>query len=240
MKTRTIKRRLGKVIGDWVKSITDEQLARQVKENVFVTGGSIVSMLLNEPVNDYDVYCRSESIKNRLARYYEGIVDHKKAVEDKEEYEPVHISDNAITLKGKIQIITRFYGSPREVHRQFDFVHCTCYWKSWDKELVLPQKALTSILTRELRYVGSIYPICSMVRMRNYISKGWSIHAAQILKMLLQVRDIELENEQTLSEQLGGVDVAYFGSILDSFTENENDQNMTAIEYLSGKLDEIF
>ena len=56
----------------------------------------------------------------------------------KPKYRPVYLSTNAITLSDKIQIVIRFYGEPEEIHKNYDFVHCTCYWTSWDDKLELP------------------------------------------------------------------------------------------------------
>ncbi len=41
-----------------------------VKKNSMITGGSIVSMLLNEPVNDYDVYFTNRETVKAVAKYY--------------------------------------------------------------------------------------------------------------------------------------------------------------------------
>ena len=51
---------------------------------------------------------------------------------------------------------------PDQLHENYDFVHCTNYWTSWNNELVLRKEALEALLARELRYVGSKYPLCSI------------------------------------------------------------------------------
>ncbi len=93
-----------------------------------------------------------------------GIISDKEQAEDggKKKYHPRFITSNAITLSDKIQIVTRFYGEVAEIHKNYDFVHCTCAWNSWDNEVFLPQKALECIINKELYYVGSKYPLCSI------------------------------------------------------------------------------
>ncbi len=130
-------------------------------------------------------------------------------------YRPVFMSTNAITLSHRIQLILRFYGEPDSIHENYDFVHCTNYWTSWDGELVLKQPALEALLAKELRYVGSRYPICSLIRMRKFINRGWSINAGQILKMVWQVSELDLKNIAVLEDQLTGVDVAYFMEVIE-------------------------
>lgn len=106
-----------------------------------------------------------------------------KSVEAGKSYRPVFLSTNAISLSDKIQIVLRFIGSPEEILKNYDYVHCTNYWTSKDSALVLNQPALEALLSKELRYVGSLYPICSIFRMRKFINRGWTINTGQILKM---------------------------------------------------------
>ena len=98
-------------------------------------------------------------------------------------FTPIFLSSNAITLSDRIQIVIRFYGDPEEIHKNFDFVHCTNYWLSWNNSLETSDKALESLLAKELYYMGSKYPICSVIRTRKFLRKGWHINAGQYLKM---------------------------------------------------------
>src|SRR3546814_11138454 len=97
------------------------------------------------------------------------------------------MSTNAITLSDKIQIVLRFYGEADAIHENYDFVHCTNYWTRKDANLTLRQPALESLLFTELRYVGSKYPVCSVIRLREFISGGGGVNAVKILKMMLQI-----------------------------------------------------
>lgn len=293
MKAKTIKSQLRWKINDWLKSIEDPEVAQLAAKNVIVTGGSIVSMITNEKVNDYDIYFRTVEAASRVANYYidlfkknppikfkgsdvevpiyvkttdtsvkvivksagvaseggsdeyqyferqpdEAGVEFAEAMtsqltegdelpaspvdEDKPKYRPVFISSNAITLSNGVQLVIRFIGEPEEIHKFYDFVHCTCYWKSWDGELVLPAAALEAIITKELRYVGSLYPLCSIIRIRKFVARGWTINAGQILKMCLQLNQLDLNNISVLEDQLIGVDALYFTQVLDRLKEKQ-------------------
>jgi hypothetical protein len=302
MKTKTIKKVLNSKFNDFLKSITDDRVRHLVKNNTIITGGSIVSMLLKEKVNDFDLYFRNRETALAVAQYYvnkfnqrsdiafdisvkeekdrilviiksvgiasesqqdnyryfegyddsvgEGWTDDAlKQIENLDEvdaetlnedgkYRPVFLSSNAITLSNRVQCIVRFYGEPEEIHKNYDYVHCTCYWKSWDNELVLPSKALEAILTKELRYVGSLYPLCSLIRMRKFIARGWSINAGQILKMAIQLQKFDLNNLEVLQDQMIGVDAAYFQQVLNRLKEHNKDTVDTA--YLMTIIDRIF
>lgn len=153
-------------------------------------------------------------------------------------YRPVFLSTNAITLSDRVQIIVRFYGKPEEIHQNYDFVHCTNYWTSWDNQLVLHTAALEALLSRELRYVGSKYPVCSVIRLRKFIRRGWSINAGQMLKMFMQISAMNLTDPIVLREQLTGVDAAYFTQLLSKLEQKNPDKIDTA--YLVEIIDRMF
>lgn len=313
MKGKTIKAVVRKKIGDWIASIEDENLREQVAQNTIVTGGAIASMLLDEPVNDFDIYFRDKATTKAVADYYvhrfkpasrKGI-DCKIFVDDQADririvvksagiasedgaekeyqyfesrpdgeaqgyvgevmgdpgeiedtytdteelalnteddgkplYRPVFMSTNAITLSHKVQIVLRFYGDPDAIHENYDFVHCTNYYSSWDEKLVLRPDALEALLARELRYVGSKYPVCSVMRLRKFIKRGWSVNAGQVLKMCLQISALDLTDPAVLEDQLTGVDSAYFLEVMTKI--KEKDQTKVNSAYLVEILDRMF
>ena len=252
MNEKTIKGALTRKISGWIASIESESVRKLCEENTIVTGGSIVSMLTCEKVNDYDIYFRDIETTYAVATYYFNKIDCEKngkdcvikledrvktfisssgflkankskvnisedgeeSIEEQEnekpKYLPAFITSNAISLTDKIQIITRFFGSPDEIHKNFDFIHCQCYYDFREKDLVLPQKSLLSILTKRLRYYGSKYPVCSVFRLRKFLKRGWNINAGEIFKICFQISEINLHDVTVLEDQLIGVDTQYF------------------------------
>ena len=162
----------------------------------------------------------------------------EEALEEKGKYRPVFLSTNAITLSNRIQIVIRFYGKPDEIHENYDFVHCTNYWTAHDSDLVLRQEALEALLAKELFYVGSKYPVCSVMRLRKFIKRGWTVNAGQILKMCLQIADLDLTNPRVLEDQLTGVDSAYFCHVIEAVKEKNPEKINGA--YLVEIIDRMF
>jgi len=153
-------------------------------------------------------------------------------------YRPVFMSTNAITLSDRVQIVLRFFGEPDTIHENYDFVHCTNYWTSRDGNLVLRPAALESLLSKELRYVGSKYPVCSVIRLRKFIRRGWVINAGQILKAIMQISELDLTDPKVLEDQLTGVDSAYFIEVMRNLRENDPEKvNST---YLVEIIDRMF
>lgn len=152
-------------------------------------------------------------------------------------YAPIFLSSNAITLSTKVQLTIRFYGEPEEIHENYDFIHCTSYWTSRDSKLVLRPEALAAILTKELRYVGSKYPICSLIRTRKFLARGFTINAGQFVKMAWQISKLDLTNLDVLKDQLVGVDSTYFYRLI---AELEKIQTPFTDSDLLTLIDQIF
>jgi len=161
---------------------------------------------------------------------------------EKPKYSPIVLTENAITLSNDIQIVLRFHGSPDQIHKNFDFVHCMNYWESGTNHLELRKDALESILAKELRYNGSKYPICSVMRLRKFLSRGWTINAGQILKMSFQISELDLNDLGVLREQLTGVGVAYFMELLSLVKKHQEESDKKTIDqtYLMELIDRVF
>lgn len=157
---------------------------------------------------------------------------------DKSLFKPVFLSDNAITLSGKIQLIIRFYGDMDAIHRNFDFVHCHGWYDHSAYSLTLSPAAMEALLTKTLIYTGSLYPIASVFRLRKFIARGWRISAGQILKILFQISEVNLKDPVILREQLIGVDQAYMSQLLQAI-ENDKGKRIDAT-YIAGLIDSIF
>ena len=329
MKIKTINSIITNKVKTWLESIDDEELRKEIKDNIIVTGGCITSMLLKEKVNDFDIYFTDLKTTYKVAKYYEkqfygsdagivkiccqsyvdgvwtnidekyydkiidgnltdlyhydfsakeginftdetelrvrfyiqsnGVAGNKEtdeeehidqydsyenslqegieSIEDLEEtveqngkYEPTFITDNAITLKGKIQLVLRFYGTPEEIHKNYDFVHCTNYWDSKTGKVHTNTDALEAILAKELKYIGSRYPLASIFRMRKFIQRGWSINVGQILKASLQLNDFDLNNPYVLADQCTGVDVHYLSALIMQITKKIEERKKSGDE----------
>lgn len=192
--------------------------------------------------DDYQYFEGLDDAQNiATAEYVEQAMGGAKREEEDGEpipYRPVFLSANAITLSDKVQVVFRFYGEPDEIHENYDFTHCTCYWSSWDNKLILRPDAMESLLARELRYVGSKYPLCSIIRTRKFIARNWTINAGQYLKMVMQLNALDLTDLAVLEDQLTGVDTAYFIEVINKL--KAKDPTKVNQAYLMEIIDRIF
>ena len=339
MRTKTIKEVLNKKMMDWTKSIKDKDLKVEIHKNAIVTGGCIASMLLQEDINDFDIYFKTKETTLKVAKYYvdqwnkshgavknklgsneyvyvldgkdvqrwkkgkvkiheiapnysenhgDRVVSHmitgcqpdqikiiypsdgvisdeqmmqtvehaddmdaedlllppegketkSKPEKDSSKYHPIYMSSNAITLSDDIQITIRFYGTSAKIHNNYDFEHCKCYYDVWSEKLVTPESALLAILAKELVYTGSKYPICSIIRTRKFLKRGWRINAGQYLKICFQISDLDLYNLDVLEDQLVGVDTVYFMNLINQLRLNPN-VDLTQ-DYVASVIDKVF
>jgi hypothetical protein len=184
--------------------------------------------------------------ENPDAKYIESVLSEADETGYKEDsgdaYRPVFLSANAITLSDKVQLVIRFWGEPEEIHKNYDFIHCCNYWTSWNNELTLNPAALESLLSKQLQYQGSLYPICSVIRARKFIKNGWSINAGQYLKMCFQISELDLKNLSVLEDQLTGVDAAYFMEVIRycKKKKEEEPEFEATTPYLISIIDKIF
>ena len=188
---------------------------------------------------DMGVYQYFESkseneMKDFSETLYQDVADDDKG----DKYRVVFMSDNAVTLSHKVQIIIRFFGEPDKIHDNFDFIHAMNYYDYGKDELVLKLEALEAMMSRTLIYKGSLYPIASIFRTKKFIERGWRISAGQLLKIMWQINELDLSNMNVIREQLTGVDMAYLYQVIESL--NDVDPEKINSVYVSEIIDRIF
>lgn len=300
MQFKTIKKVVADKMEDWLSTITDESLRKDVKANLLVSGGSICSLILNEPVNDYDIYLQDKNVLMRLTEYYvkpfgleiwdgdkkeeiitsyrknfteeqfnehysmvscalrnlqpkqiklfiadggmkvDSALESVKEGEEPKRYRVAYLSPNAISLTDDIQIVIRFHGTPTEIHKTFDFIHATNYF-TFNDGIVTSIKALQSILSKQLYYQGSLYPLTSVIRAKKFIKRNWNITAGEYLKMIFQCSLLDFTDLDVLEEQLIGIDVAYFSTLIEALrkAKESNGEFKLSAEYLNELIDRI-
>lgn len=114
----------------------------------FVSGGCFATLLQEEEPKDVDIWFINEQIGKRVIELYTNDTSYMNevAVWD-EKYRDVKghasgmmITENAVTLKNGIQLITKHYGTPQEVRKTFDFVHCMPYYSAADDKLYISRE----------------------------------------------------------------------------------------------------
>jgi hypothetical protein len=112
-------------------------LHHMLKVQCILSGSSISSIYHNETINDFDLWFKEKTLIEGSKSYVleqhahsimeYGETDAYAGLEpNNEKYNAKIITNNAITLKGKVQIIT--LGEYDQQRKYFDFVHCMPFY----------------------------------------------------------------------------------------------------------------
>jgi hypothetical protein len=142
--------------------------------------------------NESEEAVRYKTLKLDQVKLNISSIGMKKELIEGKKYQVAFFSQNAISLTEDLQIVLRFSGNVTQIHKTFDFVHATNYF-TFEEGLVTNVAALESILTKSLRYQGSLYPLtCNTYE---EIHTTWlDRKRGEILKMLFQVSELDLKH----------------------------------------------
>lgn len=237
-------------VNDYDIYIQDIVVAKRLAEyyagsdpRMVVLSGSDKETLMKE-VEDKEVSAYTIAVRNLKEDQVKIFFKDKNgglAIEYEDEnlplYRPVFYSPNAISLSDDIQIVLRFTGNAEAIHKNFDFVHATSYF-TYNEGLVTTVEVLESILSKTLKYRGSLYPVTSIIRIKKFLKRGWNISAGEMLKIMFQISELNLKDPYVLEEQLIGVDIAYFNRLIDILSTSKKESIDS--EFLNTIIDKVF
>ncbi len=184
----------------------------------FLAGGALTSRYTAKPVNDYDLY--PKSVDDRAA-LIEALFD--------DGYYNYHSSDRALTFVADgihpIQVMIFDVFPTADVI--FDFFDFTINMAAIDldtEEVILHDDFLTHNSQRYLHFnPATKFPYASMMRVKKYQERGYSISQGQTLKILKACANSPITSWENLKSQMGGI----YGDSIDISDDLEfNDENV--------------
>lgn len=170
-----VKNKLKKALTQF--NMTIGKLHNNFTRSYFVSGGCIGSLIRGEEPNDYDIYFFSKLKAAAVVNLYTNDPSYKNDVAEwNEKYHDAPmgqkmITVNAVTLKNKIQLITKIYGEPIDIRKSFDFVHCMPYYDTRDDSLYISHEQFW-LCENKLLKVNNEGSITDR-RIEKFTSKGW-------------------------------------------------------------------
>jgi len=168
-------------------------------EGSFLAGGAITSIISGNPVNDWDVYFKSEKA-------------FRKAVEDAYDdgYWCVSITSRAVTFVKDSEVVQfmyfRWFEAAQDIFDSFDFTVCMGAYDADSKELTLHPRFMPDLAAKTLVFNhGTAYPLASGLRVRKYHEKGYSISKSELLKVIIAINQKKIEAWEEYEEQVGGM-----------------------------------
>jgi hypothetical protein len=148
-------------------SIINDHFKYDLRQDTFLAGGAIASLVNHQIPKDYDLFFTSD---HNLAKFKAiiRVTDQKYIETDNAITFEFEKKDSYITLN--VQFIKVNVGSPEKVVKSFDFFHCMNYY--YNKSLVI--KYPDSILNRELSFnIYSHNPNGAPGRYKKFVRRGY-------------------------------------------------------------------
>lgn len=147
----------------------------------FISGGVTASLLQNEEPKDIDIYFSDGIVADKIINLYKTDESYKNEVATfSEKYRDVighpsglMITENAMTLKNGNQLITRNYGTPEEIRKTFDFVHCMPYYSPSTDKFYISAEQYNCCVGKVLKPNGT--NIAERFRIDKFVSRGYKI-----------------------------------------------------------------
>jgi hypothetical protein len=196
------------------------------KENCgSLCGGAVTSLFSNSRIKDFDLYFESRESFNKVKKHFD------KDLATECNLKLVFSTKNALTYsfdtegkKGTIQLIKAFHGDINTIFEKFDFYCCMGSYQFSTSKFVLHDSFLKDIAQRRLTFnPATPYPLSSLIRVRKYIGKGYSIDAINLVKLALSIHKLDLNTYAILKEQLQGVDIILFKQLLEKLEHSKED-----------------
>jgi hypothetical protein len=167
-------------------------------EGAYIAGGAVTSVFTNKPINDVDVYFKTErAFQDAVASAYaDGLwcVSH---------------SARAVTFSNNGDIVQfmhfDFFPTAQDIFNAFDFTIVMGALDIDSNEFVFHDDFLKHNSQRFLRFhKGTRYPLASATRVIKYLDREYTIGKGEMLKIVLAARQIPIESWEQLADQLGG------------------------------------
>lgn len=181
----------------------------------FLCGGAITSLFSNSKINDFDFYFRN----SEALELFESDIK-------KEGFNLIINTDNALTYQKEntaFQLIKKpgfFKDTTNEIFNMFDFTVCMGAYDFDSESFVLEERFLYHLARKEIIFnTNAEYPLASLCRIRKYLNRGFSVSAAELVKIALKIHSLDLKDYKTLKDQLMGIDTMIFRELMSKLEE---------------------
>ena len=208
------------------------------KYGAMLAGGAINSVFSGRTINDLDFYFPTKEDCEKAEDYLKSM-----------EFKVAFQTDNAVSLVKftkkkvcRVQIITRFTGTPTEILETFDFTCVQALYDFAKGEFVMKPRFLPDVAKRQLVYTRtSQFPICALYRTKKYQERGYSISGANIVALSLAVHSLKFETYGDLKAQLMGIDTALLNEISKGYDDSKKFELSEFMEeWYNTAIEEVF
>lgn len=197
--------------------------------NAIIAGGAITALFTGQKIRDWDIYFRNAkdceqaktwfSLNGTLANQTDTSMSYHLGKQEK---------------PYQLIVMPELFGDPKTIFNYYDFTVCMAAYQFFengnDERFVFGDDFFKHISQRRLVFhTGTMFPICSMLRVMKYIKKGFFITGMEILKIGLSIHSLKMETYADLRRQLQGIDTAF---LADLTAQMKPDEPLGAKQYI--------
>ena len=181
--------------------------------NAIIAGGAITALFTGQKIRDWDIYFRNEKdcaqaqtwfgLNGTLANQTDTSMSYKLGKQEK---------------PYQLIILPELFGDPKTIFGYYDFTVCMAAYQftedGKEEGFIFGDDFFKHIGQRRLVFhTGTMFPICSMLRVMKYIKKGFFITGMEILKIGLSIHSLKMDTYADLRRQLQGIDTAFLADL---------------------------
>lgn len=240
-----------------LKKLMDSDILNMLGDlGCYIAGGAITSLFTNKSINDIDVYFPSRhSLLIALANIF-GYAE-KNTIREEDFYgisqfslifsqytEKSVMLPQANNKENPIQFVYfKYFSSPQEIFDTFDFTCCMGAYDIKKNEMVLHPDFLVHNAQKYLQYnPNTNFPINSLLRVRKYEERGYSISKSQMLRIIVSCMNKEIKTWEDFENQIGGMygeDVSKIFDKTKEFTLEEAISQLDSVVSTQTKLNDF-
>lgn len=189
--------------------------------NAIIAGGAITALFTGQKIRDWDIYFRNAEDCNRAVTWF-GI--NGKLANETDTSKSYHLGKQEKPYQ--LIVMADLFGDPKTIFSYYDFTVCMAAYQfhedGEDEGFVFGDDFFKHIGQRRLVFsTGTMFPICSMLRVMKYIKKGFFITGMEILKIGLSIHSLKMETYADLRRQLQGIDTAFLSDLTSQMKPGE-------------------
>lgn len=176
-------------------------------DKCFIAGGALTSHFTKQPINDWDIYPKSQEACDDIVREFfnEGFC--------------VHMSSRAITFlsryiedeKYQVMLFDTF-PTAQSIYDRFDFTINMAAYDCDSQKIDMHPEFLTDLASRSLKFnTSTLFPYTSLQRVMKYKERGFGITQPQLFSVLMACQNMPLKSWDDLKTQMGGI----YGELLE-------------------------
>lgn len=192
--------------------------------NAYIAGGAVTSLFTGGKIRDWDIYFRTADDCAKAVTWF-GI--NGKLVNETDTSKSYQLGKQERPYQ--LIVLPDLFGGPEDIFKCYDFTVCMGAYQFFEQSadharegFVFGDDFLKHVAQRRLVFhTGTMFPICSMLRVMKYVKRGFFITGMETLKIGLSIHALKIETYADLRRQLQGIDTAFLADLTYQMKEDE-------------------